>query len=489
VRINHLLLGGILAALGMCIGCVGANPITLDPNAPEISRLKFATRLVARLNPTAGEVWIGAPPGWSAAGSLVRFTVAGELTRKVRSLIDGSVLYRFPGDENSVTLVEWVDQVGVRHSENVPVTNASDDLDLHVGTAGLYPNRMIADEDAIWVVNSGNDELASYDLVSLQKGDAVKTPAYSNPWDAAFIEDTSRGLITTLFAGVHMFDASTGETREVSTDGFRTFASPNGVAILTDGARTVQSAPGTQSRPCGAGFPACRAVVVNPNPVSYFPTEFGQGWISWIELSDSPRVYKELNARWLNPQYVIEGSERIYVSCSGTIDFAPPDYVATALDAGGVMVISKESGEVVEAYELGLGGPGPMALSPDERYLYVGSGVAGRLFRIDLERGMVLNSAENPILVSDFPGTFISFLEVSEDGLLACASFNDDTIRFVDSMTGELDPFPFFEPVELHPDDPDALYGPQAAKYVDRGGVEGLLILTTVLSEFHWLAL
>jgi DNA-binding beta-propeller fold protein YncE len=215
----------------------------------------------------------------------------------------------------------------------------------------------------------------------------------------------------------------------------------------------------------------------------------GHGWVSDISLGDAPSVMAEVNTRWLNPQNVISDGTFIYVSCSGTIDFLPPAYNAIALDTGGVQVISASTREIVASYELGKCGPGPMALSPDKRFLYVGSAVAGGLLRLDLEQRKVLNDASNPIVISDFPGTYVPFVEVTPEGLLICASFNTDTIRFVDSWTGEVDPFPFFGPIELHPDDPDLFYGIQDAAVCRRDGRKGLLILTTVDSAFHWLPL
>jgi hypothetical protein len=90
-------------------------------------------------------------------------------------------------------------------------------------------------------------------------------------------------------------------------------------------------------------------------------------------------------------------------------------------------------------------------------------------------------------VVSDHPGTFVSFVKVNPQGLLACGSFNDDTIRFVDSWTGEVDPFPFFEPVSLLPPGFFDFLGLQDAVYCMRNGQSGLLMISTVKNGFHWL--
>ena len=464
MRIKTVLQFGLLVYLiATGLGCTGADPITVDPNSPGVSQLRFVSDLVARFNPDTGQVWIAAPPGWAASETEVRVSVPGDLPRRILSLTDGSFLYRFAGTAESTATVAWIDPGNAKHEETLAVTAPEDTIDRDIASAGLYANRMTASEDVVWVVNSGDDELASYDIETLQPGGmAVSAPQYSNPWEAAFGKG-SNGLLTTLFGGVLGFDTATGETVEVDTNYLRPFASPNGVTILGD-----------------FGW------VTNPNPVSYFPTQFEQGWVSRIELSGDPHVDDEIDTPWFNPQHIISDGTDIYISCSGTIDFVPPDYIATALDAGGILVVDEQN-KVLTTYELGVCGPGPMALSPDGMFLYIGSGVSGSLFRIDLQKETVLNDASNPIVLDDFPGTFISFIEVSPTGLMACGSFNTDTIRFVDSLTGEVNPFPFFEPVSIDGGNPDTYYGPQDAVFVTRGGENGLLILTTVISGFHWL--
>jgi sugar lactone lactonase YvrE len=419
--------------------------------------------MLVRLDSESGIVWFGAPSGTLKPGSAVVIAFPGQQEIHLASNGDGSFLYRFAGDENSMFKVSWYEFSGTQHEYWIQVTNPLDDLSTHVGVTGLYCNRLYAEGNYVWVVNSGDDELAPYDPNSLEKLDfPVLTPAQSNPWEAEFYSP-SNGLITTLFNGVFWFDTSIGSLDQIDTSGHRDFASPNGVTITgSDG------------------------WVTNTNPLGYFPTTHGPGWISDIDLG-SRKVIWELDTPWLNPQYIINDGNYIYISCTGTVDFTPPDYLATAMTDGGVMVLDPGSHEVVKSFDLGLCAPGVMALSPDNKYLYIGSGVAAWIFRIDLVNGKILNGLSNPIVVSDYPGSYIPFLTVNENGLIATASFNDDVIRFIDSYTGQLDPYPFFEPVNLHTNDPDAFWGPQDAVFTERGVQSGLLFITTIDSAFHWL--
>jgi hypothetical protein len=464
MRIHTFLLPAvILSVMLFSAGCSGSNPIAPDNGFDAKTQVEFSSRTVARFDAGTGIVWFGAPSGTLQPNSQVLITFPGQQTIHLASNSDGSFLYRFAGNEDSYFKAEWNDNSGVHHVGDIQATSPFDDLSAHIGSTGLYCNRLYAEGNYVWVVNSGDNELASYDPNTLEKSDvSIFPPAQSNPWEAKFYTPSS-GLITTLFNGVYMFDTSTSLLDAIDTSGHRDFASPNGVTITgSDG------------------------WVTNTNPLSYFPTTHGPGWISDIDLT-SRKVIWELDSFWLNPQYIINDGNYIYISCTGTVDFAPPDYIATAMTDGGVMVLDPGSHEVIKSFDLGLCAPGVMALSPDSKYLYIGSGVAASIFRIDLLSGEILNGLSNPIVISDYPGSYIPFLTVNENGLIATASFNDDVIRFVDSYTGQIDPYPFFTPIELHPNDPDAFWGPQAAVFTKRAGQSGLLFITTIDSTFHWL--
>jgi len=452
-----------IALLVISIGCNSSDPVTPGTNPPLNQTSGWFTDVTVRFDTTAGEIWISTPRNF--ATPLSEATVTVDEIRQT-SLVDmnGSCRFVMPGSTDSIIIIDFLDNNGFRQMNELFITSPDDFLEPGIAPAGKYPNRMHISWSHLWVVNSGDDELTSYDPDTLlPDGSIVTLPLFSNPWDCAF-SGPSEGVATTLFNGVFVFDASDNTTTQVDTTGFRDFASPNGVAM------------------CGGN-----AWVVNPNPVSYFPTEFGPGWISKIRTSGPAAVIDEIDSPWLNPQHVISRDDCIYVSCSGTVDFVPPDYFAVALDDGGVMEYNTITGEM-RTWNLGLTAPGPMVISPGGRFLYAGSGVAANIMRIDLATGAILNGGGNPIVISDTEGSYIPFMEINEEGLIATASFNDDLVRFVDSGTGDVDPFPFFEPIELNPDnDPMIYYGPQDAVFTGRNGEYGLLILSTIDSGFHWL--
>ncbi len=454
----------LLTAVPFTLGCTKAIPLIYEPTSPGVSQVPFTTRLVARYIAAAGQVWIAAPVNWTRPYHEVTVLVPGDLPRRIEAQADGSFLYKFPGDENSTATVDWVDPDGNSHSQQVSVTKAPDALEIGVGEAGLYPNRLYVSENLVWVINSGTDEMNSYDLDTLEETSlSVITPEFSSPWEAAFAPDGA-GIVTTLFGGVHTFEPLDYAPVLVSTDGFRDWVQPNGVTILGD-----------------------KAWVVDPNPLHYFPTILGTGWVSVIQPGDEPSVVNEIDCEWQNPQNVITDGTYIYVCCAGVIDFMPPDFFATPFTPGGVHVIDPATNEIVGSYELGIGGPSVMVLSPDNRYLYVGSNTSAWVYRIDLENSNIINDVTNPIILSDQEGTYVPFLEVSDAGLIAAAVFNTDVIYFIDSFTGEVDPFPVLEPIDMDPDSDELQYGPQDAVFTERNGEGGLLVLSSIASEFHWL--
>ncbi|HDS30132.1 MAG TPA: hypothetical protein ENN67_03725 [Firmicutes bacterium] len=453
------------------LGCGSSEILTLNPAGRDASRVKLLFGITARFVPETATVWIGAPPGYAAPSAEVFITLPAQKQIKIRAFTDGSFYHRFPGDENSSVEISWTDRWGQFRTETITVSDPNDKIATGIGKAGIAPNRMYLVDGMVWVVNSGDDEIASYDPETLEPGSMrVSLPVYSNPWEVAFHLESRTGLVTTLFRGVFRFDMQTGEIGRVETSSspFSPFASPNGVVMLDD-----------------------TAWVANPNPVSYFPSRFGVGFLSKIEHGISPKVIGEIKTSWVNPQNVITDGKYIYASCTGTVDFMPPYWTPVALTSGGVHVIEPETGEIVASYELGEGGSGPMAITPDRRFLYIGSNIAGWLFRIDLFSGEVLNDASNPIILNNEPVTFIPKLEMLSNGLMICPSFNTDTIHFVDSSTGEVDPFPYSNPIDLRKGKTQAqiYYGVQDVVFCERDGHPGLLVLSSIINEFHWIPL
>ncbi|MFH1675850.1 MAG: hypothetical protein ABIC40_02410, partial [bacterium] len=331
------------------LGCSRGSILSPDPNSPAVTQGNFTGKLVARYNEYSKKVVLGAPSNFSKPLSKIVISIPGEIPVTTHSLPDGSFILRFPGNADMSVGVEWIDSNDENHATTVTVSDPSDDLDVNIKPAGTYPNRMENVGGTIWVVNSGDSEIRPYDANNLlPTGTWIKAPKYSNPWEAAF--NNSEGIFTTLFDGAYYFNLLTGDITPIMSTGFRHFASPNGCAIDND-----------------------RAWVVNPNPISYFPSEFSQGWVSSIVIGPIPRVNAEIDTKWLNPQFIIYKNGLLYVSCTGTVDFVAPDYHAVALTNGGIHVIDPGTLKIVESYELGLGAPGPMGFSPDERYLYAAS--------------------------------------------------------------------------------------------------------------------
>lgn len=439
----------------------GGNPIILDPNSPDVAQLAFVTSVVAVENPTTLELWLGAPAGTADPSTVVNVFIDNDRHVQFRPFDDGSLLYKFAGTSETAIYMQWIDPSRLEHREDISVSGPPDRLVRALAPAGYIPLQMEAVGDKVWVLDQSHS-LYPYDLESF-----IHKPGnfyfLSEPYSFDFSIPT--GIVT---AGNDVYTISSGGSYswEVDNGSFREFTGTTGCAILGN-----------------------KAWVANMDPIHYFPIKAGPTWVSVIDLQGTtPSIIAEIDLTLYTPLDVITDGSLIYVSCNGTINSGPP-YLFNRVDPGGVFVIDPSTNEIIKTYDLGLTGPGSMQLSPDKRFLYVGSTDVTGVFRIDLEQGKIVNGPDNPIYIAgeDVSWGGVSVLDVTPDGLLVCG--NSDRLYFVDSRTGEVNPFPFFKPVEIGYENISSNYLIRDVATCTRGGVEGLLILTSGTAMFHWLPL
>ncbi|MDX2104091.1 MAG: thioredoxin-like domain-containing protein [Alphaproteobacteria bacterium] len=226
---------------GYVVGATSGEP---DPDALEelIAGMVAQHRAGGRLAPGGALVAPAAPePG--------RF----HFPAKLKALPEGGFVLADAGNHQIVVLSSQGDEL-VRYGSGLP--GAEDGEALH---ASFHrPEGVAADEDAIWVADTGNHLLRRIDRASGlvitvagtgQRGPALAQPtlgleqALASPWDV----EVFSGAVLFCNAGTHqlgLFDPSDGSVtrlagsgREAISDGFApeaALAQPSGLAALAD---------------------------------------------------------------------------------------------------------------------------------------------------------------------------------------------------------------------------------------------------------------
>jgi hypothetical protein len=284
----------------------------------------------------------------------------------------------------------------------------------------------------------------------------------------------------------------------LSTVSFPQFSSPsylaefaNGRALITRNGDNILStldlaslqldAALEQPIPAAAALPGPGAADNNSrfafvplaNILSFAPTVYGPGQVAVLDMQGQlePRVV-ETSGRNTVSTVVYHGqrqADRLFVLSAGELqfdeNFVPSVVTSSFIDEYEIA----EDGALSLQGTLNLGLIGASTLEVDRlndgsRVAYLGSLVAGNVYKVHLDDMTVLRGFDNPIvLTSEF--TYVSDLKISGapplDKQLLATSFNTDQLFVIDVTTDSVSPQPFFGPFDLSLD-PELLAGPLA---------------------------
>ncbi|MBK8481899.1 MAG: hypothetical protein IPL40_12080 [Proteobacteria bacterium] len=212
------------------------------------------------------------------------------------------------------------------------------------------------------------------------------------------------------------------------------------VAPQGRGRALAVEAPGPFFAPAGVAV-AGRWVLVANTGFHYERGEpaYGAPFLTVIDRA-TRRVVGTVPLTGRNPQHVTVVGDMAYVVSSGVVQLDRQRGLATVVEGGGIELLELGGStppRAVAAYiPLGLspddariGAYGALAVSPDGRLGYLGSGTRADVFVVDLAARRVLRGPERPIIVAEVPS--------GENGLtvtrrvgdrLAVIDFNDDAL-------------------------------------------------------------
>lgn len=171
---------------------------------------------------------------------------------------------------------------------------------------------------------------------------------------------------------------------------------------------------------------------------------FDDGFVTVVRLNDF-RVANRIPTAAKNPQVVVASGGRVVVLCSGESTWDPAAGVIRPVSDGAIEVLDVAGAETATAathvIPLPIAGsgslvgyPSSLAVTPDGRYAYAGSGTTAAVFKVDLQAGQVLRGSDNPISsLGDLSVQDTLAVENGPPGVLFAGSFNRDLVFALDT--------------------------------------------------------
>lgn len=208
----------------------------------------------------------------------------------------------------------------------------------------------------------------------------------------------------------------------------------------------------------GALFSAPEGIAAHPRWILVGNTAFhyegsnpswGRGFITIIGRNDH-RVVSTINSSQPNPREVTIAGDKAYVVNAGTF-IVGPNGLATVTSGGGIDIIDLSTNKPPTTIlaniplppstdDRRIGGFGRLAVSPDGRWGYLGSGTRGDVFKVDLERQELVRGPNNPIVLFATPKGSNGLTTVKRmDNDLVVLNYNTDELCISADWNGDLE--------------------------------------------------
>lgn len=363
-------------------------------------------------------------PGTADPGSAVRTTGAAAV--QSTALADGSFTLRVDPHPPQLGVVFF--SQGVERMQTVIFVELASRVTKPLFSTGAAPNDMLLGEAGLYIANSLDNTVVRYSLAGAAQATAG-FPQYASPSFLA-LDGASLWVVANGDNSVTAYEA---QTLQPLADGAYIIADPAAAFI-------------GPSQPAVAGG---RVFVPRNQILTFAPTSYGPGKLSVIDTAGAAPT--EITTAGRNAQYCAVDTTRnlLYVVCTGEIQFdeqfrphAEGDSTFEAYDIAHDLAL-------VYSVNLGPVGAGRIALSPDGASAFLGNGLNGNVYQLDLDSRGVVHGAANPIaLTAEY--TYISDLAFTPDGrFLLAASFNTDEMYVIDPATGAVNPGPYLAPFDL----------------------------------------
>lgn len=341
---------------------------------------------------------------------------------------------------------------------DVPAESAAGAREFQVypwlDSIGPSGNALAVSESAVWIVESGSNTVRRFDKATGQsQAQFIDVGNERNPY-GIFVDEASAEVLITNFAAntLSVASAETGEVLEEIADA--SLKNPSGVVATKD--------------------------FIYVTNVHYLGTAQGYGPGSVTILDRKTReVLGNVPTTHKNPQYItlldtVDGA-RIVISNGGAVRLGSGGVVA---ESDGSLELWEEGEDplrpAVEIYPIeqlvegSVGVPGRAEIASDGRSIYVMSGIAPGLLKLDLVEKRWVYGAERPLRLYEAEGDTTHSIAMGADDLLYITSFNQDALYVLDTSCDEI----LIGPVDLGTTG-NMLEGPQSIALDFRSEAQG----------------
>lgn len=180
---------------------------------------------------------------------------------------------------------------------------------------------------------------------------------------------------------------------------------------------------------------------------------FDEGFVTVVRLNDF-QVVNRIPTTRKNPQVVVASGGQVVVLCSGESTWDQTAGVVRPVSDGAIEVLDVAGASTATAptrvIPLPVAGPGSLvgypsslAVTPDGRVAYAGSGTTAAVFKVDLQTGQALRGSDDPIALGDLSVQDSLTVENGPAGILFVGSFNRDLVFALDTGSDALAAAPF----------------------------------------------